>query len=56
MSSKYQPEGGFKLNVYNSLKGDNVLCRDLIINFLFQNCVHSDFTILLNVPYCRNWK
>jgi len=50
--SKYQPGGGFQLNVCNSFKGDNVLCRDLIINFLFQNCVYSDFAILLYISYC----
>lgn len=32
-SSKYQPEGGFYLNLYNSFKSGNVLCKDLIMFF-----------------------
>lgn len=45
---KCQSKRSFQLNTCNSFKGDNVLCRDLI-NFLFQNCVYSDFAILLYI-------
>lgn len=55
-SSKYQPEGGFSVKcICNSFKG--LQCSmQRSNNFLFQNCFHSNFAILLYVPYCGNWK